>query len=182
MSPGFTLFLEMPASAVDDALIPAKKAFFALRFRNCLAQLKWLCVARVLNHLLGLFTKCVADVILLQIGLKCFSMRITLDLLDEFANTEVICLFHNCMWESKHLKSMSTSSSCVNKPVGCPLTRGLSSSISICIYVFVLVFVFLAVTRETWINFLSTRTGRFLAQRVSPFYHDLDKGLVGLFG
>ena len=26
----------------------------------------------------------------------------TLDLLHEFANTEVVCLFHNCMWQSRH--------------------------------------------------------------------------------
>ena len=29
-------------------------------------------------------------------------MRMTLDLLHEFANTEVFCLFHNCMWHSRH--------------------------------------------------------------------------------
>ena len=29
-------------------------------------------------------------------------MRMTLDLLHEFANTEVFCLFHNCMWQSRH--------------------------------------------------------------------------------
>ena len=29
------------------------------------------------------------------------------------------------LWQSRHLKSMSTSSSCVNKPVGCPLTSCL---------------------------------------------------------
>ena len=39
-SAGLILFQEMPASAVDDASIPVKKAFFALHFRNCLAQLK----------------------------------------------------------------------------------------------------------------------------------------------
>ena len=32
---------------------------------------------------------------------KCFSMRMTLDLLHELANTEVFCLFHNCMWQSR---------------------------------------------------------------------------------
>ena len=39
-SAGLILFQEMPASAVDDVLIPARKAFFALHFRICLAQLK----------------------------------------------------------------------------------------------------------------------------------------------
>ena len=39
-SAGFTFFQEMPTSAV-------KKAFFALQFRICLAQLKQLCIAHV---------------------------------------------------------------------------------------------------------------------------------------
>ena len=29
-------------------------------------------------------------------------MRVTLDLLHEFANTEIFGLFHNCMWQSRH--------------------------------------------------------------------------------
>ena len=29
-------------------------------------------------------------------------MRMTLDLLHEFANTRIVILFHNCMWQSKH--------------------------------------------------------------------------------
>ena len=64
-SAGFTFFQEMPTSAVSDALIQIKKAFFALRFRNCLAQLKKLYIAHLLDHLLGLFTKWVVGVILL---------------------------------------------------------------------------------------------------------------------
>ena len=39
-SAGFTFFQEVPVSAINDALVPLKKAFFALHFRNCLAQLK----------------------------------------------------------------------------------------------------------------------------------------------
>ena len=33
-------------------------------------------------------------------------MRVALDLLQEFANTEVFCLFHNCMWQSRHSWSL----------------------------------------------------------------------------
>ena len=55
MSAGFVFSQEMPASAINDALIP--KAFFALLVRICLAQLKQLYIAHVLNQLLGLFTK-----------------------------------------------------------------------------------------------------------------------------
>ena len=39
-SAGFTFFQEMPANAIDDALTPIQKAFFALRFRICPEQLK----------------------------------------------------------------------------------------------------------------------------------------------
>ena len=39
-SAGFTFFQEVPASAINDALISVKKAFFALHFGICLAQLK----------------------------------------------------------------------------------------------------------------------------------------------
>ena len=55
-STGLILSQEMPVSAVNDALIPVKKAFFALRFRVCLEQFKQLYLANVLNHFLGLLT------------------------------------------------------------------------------------------------------------------------------
>ena len=64
-SAGFTFFQEMPASSIDDALTPVQKAFFALRFRICFEQLKWLYIAHVLDHLIGLFTKWVVGIILL---------------------------------------------------------------------------------------------------------------------
>ena len=64
-SAGFTFLQEMPASAIDDALTPVQKAFFALRFRICLEQLKQLYIAHVLSHFLGLLTKWVVGFILL---------------------------------------------------------------------------------------------------------------------
>ena len=64
-SAGFTFFQEMPASAIDDALTPVQQAFFALRFRICLEQLKQLYITHVLNHLLGFFTKWDVGIILL---------------------------------------------------------------------------------------------------------------------
>ena len=75
---------------------------------------------------------------LLQIGLKYFSMRMTLDLLHEFANTEVFC---NWMWESRHseinvdflaLREEADGLSTFNKSLGAHL---------ICVYVFACVFV-----------------------------------------
>ena len=49
-----------------------------------------------------IFTEWVVGINLLQIGLKRLSMRVTLDLFHEFANTQVFGLFHNCMWQSRH--------------------------------------------------------------------------------
>ena len=56
---------ETPADAIDDALIPVHWALFALRFEICLKQLKQLCIAPVLNHLLRFFTEWVVGIILL---------------------------------------------------------------------------------------------------------------------
>ena len=42
--------------------------------------------------------------ILLQVGLKCFSMRMTFDLFDKLLNSEMFCFFHNCMWQSWYSK------------------------------------------------------------------------------
>ena len=49
------------------------------------------------DHRFRIVTEWVVDVILLQVGLKCFSMRMTFDLLDELLNAEIFCFFHNCM-------------------------------------------------------------------------------------
>ena len=67
-------------------------------------------------------------------------MRVTLDLLDEFANTKVFCLFHNCMWQSRH------SEVDVYFLTLCEQTRWLFMNKSpcsnmICVYVFVCFFV-----------------------------------------
>ena len=39
----------------------------------------------------------VVDVILLQVGLKCFSMRDDFRSFDELLNSEMFCFFHKCM-------------------------------------------------------------------------------------
>ena len=95
---GFAFNQEMSAKAIDHSPIPIKKAFWALHFWNCFAQLELLYIDHFTNQRFRIVTEWVVDVILLEICLKCFSMRMTLDLLHEFANTEVFCLFHNCMW------------------------------------------------------------------------------------
>ena len=111
-----------------------------------------------------IFTKWVVSIILLLIGLKILSMRVTLDLLHELTNTKIFGLFHKCMWQSRHPEI--------------DVHNGSPRSISICIYVFVCVLVFLwtfnkqivilAIKRETCIDFLSTRTGRLFCHNGSP--------------
>ena len=44
---GFTFFPEMSTSAMDNSLIPMKKAFWALHFWNCIALLEQLYIAHV---------------------------------------------------------------------------------------------------------------------------------------
>ena len=47
-----------------------------------------------------LFAEWVVDVILLQIGMKCFAMRMIFDLFHKLLISEMYCFFHNCMWQS----------------------------------------------------------------------------------
>ena len=77
-----------------------------------------------MNHLLWIFTKWVVGIILLQIVLKRLSMKVTLDLLHEFANTEIFDLFTTACGNPDTLKSMSISSRCVNKSIDCLLPTG----------------------------------------------------------
>ena len=77
-------------------------------------------------------------------------MRVTLDLLHEFANTEVFCLFHNCMWQSRHSEVNE------NFLAQCEQNDGLSTfnkslrSHLICVYVFAFVFVFIYKLNRHW--------------------------------
>ena len=51
-------------------------------------------------------------------------MRVTLDLLHEFANTEIFRRFTTACGGPDTLKSMSISSRCVNKSIHCSLPTG----------------------------------------------------------
>ena len=68
----------------------------------------------------------VVGVILLQIGMQCLSMRMTLDLLHEFSNTEVFCLFHNCIWQSRHSEVNVHFLAQCEQTGGCSLSTGLT--------------------------------------------------------
>ena len=68
-------------------------------------------------------TKWVVGITLLQIGLKRLSMRVALDLLHEFTNTEVFACFTTACGNPDTLMSMSIR--CVNKPMDCSLPTGL---------------------------------------------------------
>ena len=123
---GFAFNQEMSTSAIDHSLIPIKKAFWALTLGIVSHNSKNSTLHHFTNHRLRIVTEWVVDVILVQIGLKCFSMKMTLDLLHEFANTEIFCLFHNCMWQSRHSEvNVYFLALCVNKPTDCPLFTSL---------------------------------------------------------
>ena len=94
LSSGFAFNQKLSASAGDNSLIPI---VITLYFWFCFAQLELLCIAQFADHLLRVFAERTVDVILLQVGLKRSSMRMTFDLFDELLNTEMFCIFHNCM-------------------------------------------------------------------------------------
>ena len=62
-------------------------------------------------------------------------MRMTLDLLHEFANTEVFCLFHNCMWQSRHSEVNVCFLALCEQTDGLFTFNGSLRSNMICVYV-----------------------------------------------
>ena len=66
-------------------------------------------------------------------------MRMTLDLLHEFANTEVFCLFHKCMWQSRHSEVSVYFLALCEQTDGLFTFNGSPRSYMICVYVFVCV-------------------------------------------
>ena len=65
-------------------------------------------------------------------------MRMTLDLLHEFANTEVFCLFHNCTWQSRYSDINVYFLALFDKPMDRSLSTGLPVLNLTCVYVFCL--------------------------------------------
>ena len=118
------------------------------------------CLDHVVWDILRILAEWVVDVSLLQVGLKCFSMRMTIYLLDKLLNAEIFCLFHNCMWQSWHSE--------VNVYF-LELGERLSTQVSLrscLIYVFVFVFVFCLQVQQT----LAHNSGWILVHpQVSPF-------------
>ena len=135
-------------------------------------------IAHFTNHRFRVVTEWVVVVILLQFGLM------TLDLLHELQNAEVFCLFHNCMWQSR--QSQVTLCEQID---GLFTFNGSLRSYLICVYVFVCVLVLIwtfnrhwhttgnrslcscmcafAVKQDTFVEFLSTRTGWLLCRNRS---------------
>ena len=101
-SVGRNFFQEMPACAMDDAFTPVWQAVFALHLRIRLEQIEQLYVAHVLNHFLWRRTERVVGFVLMKISLKRLSVRMVLNLLDQFTNTRILSIFHNRMWQSRY--------------------------------------------------------------------------------
>ena len=95
---GFAFFPEMSTSSTNYSLITIKRHSLHCTLGIVSHNLS----SHFTNHRFRFVTEWVVGAVLLQIGLKSSSMRMTLDLLHEFANTDFFCLFHNCMWQSRH--------------------------------------------------------------------------------
>ena len=106
-------------------------------------------------------TEWVVGVVMLQISLKCLSMRMTLDLLREFANTEVLCLFHNCMWQSRHSEVNVYFHTLCEQIDGLFTFNGSPRSNLICVYVFRLRLLYLSErSTDTGTQLLTSRPVR----------------------
>ena len=95
----------------------------------------------------------------------------------EFTNTRNFCLFHNCMWQSRHPEVDVYFLTLFEQIDRLFTSNGSPRSNSICIYVFVCVFLFiwtfkqigtLAAKWETFVDFLNIRTGRWICRNRSP--------------
>ena len=86
---GFAFNKEMSTSAIDHSLIPTRRHSEH-------------CTFGIVSHNSNNFKLPISRIIAFESSLKCFSMKMTLDLIHEFSNSEVFCLFHNCMWQSRH--------------------------------------------------------------------------------
>ena len=82
----------LSASAVHNSLIPMDKTERTLYFWYSFAQLEYLHITQFADHLLRFFAEWVLDVILLQVGMKCFSMRMIFDLFHKLLNSEDVLL------------------------------------------------------------------------------------------
>ena len=98
---GFAFNQEMSTSAIDHSLIPIKKTLRTLYFWCCFAQLEQLYIAKFTDHRLRIVAEWVVDDILLQIGLKCFSMRVTLrSFWRALELGDVLLSFTTALWQS----------------------------------------------------------------------------------
>ena len=78
----------MTARAVDDADVPIRQACFALCFRFNIEHFAQFSVSSCFNHVLSFFAERVELSMLLKITLKCLSLRMVLDLLNQILNVD----------------------------------------------------------------------------------------------
>ena len=103
-----------------------------LRLRVRLEQFKQLYVAHVLNHFLGRHAERVVGFVLLKISLKRLSVRVVLDLLDQFMNTRVLSLFHNRMWRTSPLACKCLSKHNRHRLVECASSPSFTTTDASC--------------------------------------------------
>ena len=86
---------EVPARAVDDASVPVREAYFALCFWLNIEYLTQLSVSSCFNHVSWFFAERVECSMLLKITLKCLSLRVVLDPLNQVVNVDGVWSFHH---------------------------------------------------------------------------------------
>ena len=96
----FAVNQALSAIAVHNSLIPIKKTERTLYFCYSFAQLEQLHIAQFADHLLRFVAEWVVDVILLQVGLRCSSMKMIFDPFYKLMNSEMLCFFDNCECQS----------------------------------------------------------------------------------
>ena len=77
-------------------------------------------------------------------------MRVILDLLHELTNTEVLGLFHNCMWQSRCSEVNVQLVDRCGRAGWLSNHNGSLPSIMICVYVFVCLCLYLNVQQTNW--------------------------------
>ena len=117
----------MSTSAIDNSLIPRKKAFWALLISIKKAFWALFRIAlHVTNHHFWFFTEQLEALLCCWSTSSGYRRRWLPIFFTSTWTRKFFRLFHNCMWQSRHSEVDIFSSRCVNKSMDCPVSTGLS--------------------------------------------------------
>ena len=84
------IFQQVSTRAVDDANVPIRQACSALSFRLHVDYLAQFSVPSSFNRIFRFFAEGIECLMLLKITLKCFSLRVIFDLLNQAVNVNTM--------------------------------------------------------------------------------------------